>query len=176
MYKHLFFVFSFFLILSGSGCTKDKQVLFTMNLKEQFNVPGGLNSIETHVFVIKDINSALDNYLSSQGLKRDVITKIGAGLAQLNGVFRDGKYGNVDIVEINLVDTEDPSATYEIFYQNKIPLNHTGTLDLFGSLTDITEIIQKKKYNLEIAFRFRNPTSLKTLHQLDYSIVVYGKN
>lgn len=156
------------------SCTSDENVLFEIDLQEVIFVPGGLNNIETHVFVVPGIPNLLNAYLESNGFSYEDISRIGSGSARLEGNFQKYNYSVLAEVEVDMLNS-DGTERLEIFYQEEIPFNETDQVNLFGSLTDVKEIMKDDTYNLEIALRFRSPTTSTNEHLFSYKLLVYGQ-
>jgi len=160
--------------LTLQSCRERTPELFQIQMEERINFNAGLNSIETHVFLLEDIPSTLEALAEQKGVTMDDISSVKPAIASLEGVFQEIDYSIVEEITINLIDPNDNTNNREVFYQELINLNHKGPLQLFGSLPDLKEILQEETYNLEIAIRFRTPTVQTLENRLIYSFVAYG--
>ena len=72
---------AFFLFLFSGvffSCGSDRTEVFEVDNEIEFITPGGLNTIETHVFVIRNVPTFIDNALQANGLNKDQVVGIGA--------------------------------------------------------------------------------------------------
>lgn len=156
------------------SCRDRTPELFQMQIEERINFNAGLNSIETHVFLLEDIPSTLKALAQQKGISIEEIASVKPATASFEGVFQEHDYSIVEEVTIDLIDPDDSSNNREVFYQELINLNHKGPLQLFGTLPDLKEILLKDTYNLEIAIRFRTPTVQTFENRLLFNFVAYG--
>lgn len=166
-------LFLFFTVLGllAMSCNNREKELFTVEMETRLNIPGGLDNILTHVFVIQDVPSTLEAFAEQKGFSLDNIDRVNSSIARLEGVFEAVDYSNVDRIAINIRKDDDISSAREIFFQETIPLNHSGPLQLFGSLSDIKPYLVDEIFDLEIEIRFKAPTTQLLENRLIFSFV-----
>jgi len=163
------------LIISFSSCRNTENELFEIQMEARLDISAGLNSIETHIFVLEDISSTLEANLVQKGMSIDQVNSIKPSTALMDGVFNEIDYSIVEEIAINIVDGTDSSNKIEVFYQELIPLNHSGPLQMFGSLPDIKDILNNDSYDLEVEIRFRTPTVQTMENKIIYNFVAFGE-
>ena len=68
--KQSFVRIGFLYILIVTSCTKSNDIIvFKMSFDQTITVPGGLNTIETYNFLIRDISTNYKNLLSTLNVK-----------------------------------------------------------------------------------------------------------
>lgn len=166
----------YFVIIIGlltASCKKRENEVFTVEMEARLNIPGGLDNILTHVFVIEDIPNIFEAVAQQNGYNVEDIARVNPATAEISGVFEQNTYSFIDRVAINITKTNDNTTSREIFFQEIIALNHTGPLQLFGSLVDIKPYLLEEGYDLEIEMRFRQPTTGLLENRLQFSFVAY---
>lgn len=164
-----------FLAITMQSCRNNNEELFRIQMEARIDIGSGLNSIETHVFVLKDVVSNMQALMFQKSVTLDQIKSVNPATAIMEGIFNNIDYSIVDEITINIIDSEDPTMKREVFYQEVIQLNHTGPLQLFGSLPDVKDILSKDNYDLEVEMRFRTPTTITMENSLLYTFVAYGE-
>ena len=166
----LFFISLCFLTVS---CNNREKELFTVEMEARLDIPGGKDNIWTHVFVLQDIPSTLEAFAQQRGYSLENIDRVNSSIASLEGVFETVDYSNFDRIAINIRKNDDIESAREIFFQEIIPFNHTGPLQLFGSLSDIKPYLVDEFFDLEVEIRFKAPTTQLLENRLIFSFVAY---
>lgn len=137
-----------------SSCGKDDIILFEMEYTEDFEIQAGLNSFETHHFLIKDISTNYNNLLQTFDQTDSQVSNINPQNARLDALFSSATY---DIIrEISVRIYKDDVTNYkEIFYIENVPLNTGGDLNLIPTLVDVRDILSGDSFNIDIAIQFR---------------------
>lgn len=165
------------LILGCMGCNGDneKDVIFEMTYRVDFEIPAGLNTIEDHFFPFRGVNSILDSLLVFHGYTRDDISTINPRSARLTSAFSGEDYDFVQEFSTYLFLGETNNLGHEAFWRNEVPLNTRDILDIPGTLLDAKEFFLEPKFNLELRFDTRLVTSTFTTTQAEFVFVVRGK-
>ncbi len=138
-----------------SGCRNDEPILFELEFREDFEITAGLNTIETHHFLLRNINTNLDSYLSSFGYQESDISLINPNNATLEVLFGNSDLDFVFEVSVRAYK-ENPLDYQEIFYRENVPLNTSSVLQLLPTLVDVKKLMQEDVFNIDVAFLFRN--------------------
>jgi hypothetical protein len=167
-----------FIILASTlfglmACNPQEEELFEMQMELDFNLISGLNSFETHGFIIEDITSTFQSIAASKGVSLDNIGRLSPTIATLEGVFVNYDYSIIEWITIDLVNSEDENDKREIFYQEIIPLNHDGPIQLFGSITDLQNVLKNDFYDLHIEVKLKSPTTTLLENRIVYNFVAY---
>lgn len=164
-------------ILLFCACRGDNQkdVLFEMPYRVDFEIPAGLNTIEDHYFQFKNMTSLLDSLLDFHGYTHDDISVINPKTARLTAQFSGEEYDFVYEFSLYLYSGETNPETHEAFWRTEVPLNTNGILDIPGTLLDATEFFLDPRFNAELRFDTRTITSSFVNTQADFTFVVRGK-
>lgn len=161
-----------FLLFFGFGisCTDSTPALFNMQMELDFTIPAGLNTIDTHVFILSNVPTRVQSYLGNAD--RESISRVLANRARLTGQFTSIDYTIVDQITIDVINKDDPEDLREVFWMSPVPLNQQGDLNLFSSLSEVKELILQETADFEIAIRFRSFTSrpLESRLFMDFSV------
>jgi hypothetical protein len=155
------------------GCTSDKPFLFDMDIEAEIEVGAGLNTLDTHYFLIRRVPTRIQTYLT--GLDESIIGEILPRRAEIIAPFDNIDFGIVQEVSIWAVSITDSELRKEIFYQDRINLNDQKELRLFSSLSEVKDILLNDHVDLEVRFKFRafTPTQIET--RLIMNFLVNGK-
>lgn len=154
------------------SCTDDEPILIELPIETDLEIPAGLNALETHYFV-KRIPTNAQTFLGN--IPDTAITRITPATATFSGRFEDVEYSFFREVSIWAISTSDPNFTREIFYQDIIPNNHNGDLRLFGSLSDVKDIMTQDDVTLEVRLRFKGFTPANWDNIISMRFNVYGE-
>ena len=167
---------AFFLFLFSGvffSCGSDRTEVFEVDNEIEFITPGGLNTIETHVFVIRNVPTFIDNALQANGLNKDQVVGIGATKAKLIGAFGSIDYDFIDDISVRAISKTDPNLNKEMFFMDRISFNHNGDLELFSSITELREIMLDSIIDIEVRIRFRRAFPTQIQHRLVFSYAVF---
>ncbi len=177
MYKNSLYLVLFLLVLGCSACKKDNQkdVLFEMTYRLDFEIPAGLNVVEDHFFQFRNIESNLDSLLSFHGYTREEIGTINPKSAQLVSVFSGDEYDFVQEFSIYLYDGQKNNLIYEAYWRNEIPFNTGSLLQVPGTLLDATDFFEEDKIHIEARFDTRTTTTSFVNTRMDFTFVARRK-
>ena len=167
---------AFFLFLFSGvffSCGSDRTEVFEVDNEIEFITPGGLNTIETHVFVIRNVPTFIDNALQANGLNKDQVVGTGATKAKLIGAFGSIDYDFIDDISVRAISKTDPTLNKEMFFMDRISFNHNGDLELFSSITELRDIILDSIIDIEVRIRFRRAFPTQIQHRLVFSYAVF---
>lgn len=162
------------LLILGSCRSKEKE-LFTISSEARLTIPGGLDNVLTHIFVIKNLKSTLQAKAAQEGVDVNQIDRLNPVRCSLEGIFEDNDYSRFRKIIINIVNPENPKDKREVFYQEIISTNDTSILRLFGSLSNVKDYLLKENYNLEVEIQLRAPTTKTLENRILYTFVAYDK-
>lgn len=138
------------------ACNNDtRRELFEMNYVIDFDVPAGLNTIETHFFVDPSISSFFQQKLDAQDLTIDDVVAIEPKFASLTTVFNDEDLDFIRRFELRIFDPFDPDVTREIFYLDPVPNNTRTVIRPFPGLQDVKDLASSTTFGLQIRLTFR---------------------
>jgi hypothetical protein len=161
---------TFFSFLS---CGSDRSLLFEVNNEIEFLLPGGLNTIETHVFVIRSVPTFYRSSLSTNGVAEEDVISISATKARLIGSFGQIDYDFIDEISVRALSKTDQGLNKEMYYQDRIPFNQRGDLELFSSISELKDILSEEVIDMEIRIRLRQSTAVQLQNKLIFNYAVF---
>lgn len=160
-------------LLMMTSCGSDRQELFIINNEIEFILPGALNTIETHVFIIRNVPSFYRANLSANGATDEQIVSVTATRARLQGSFGTIDYDFIDEISVRAFSRSDPGLNREMYFQDRIPFNQSGDLELFASISELKEILSEEVFDMEVRIRLRQSTPLQLQNKLIFSYAVF---
>ena len=136
------------------GCSKgDNLTGIQMPYRYQFDVPAGLNPLNTHFFERSQMLTNADNLIGSV----DDINRIIPYQARLTSL------DNVDFafvreIEVRVKDRENPGIEIPVFYREEIPANIGRSIDLIATQANVTDILSLVDYNIIVEMRLWSTT------------------
>ena len=156
------------------GCNKDDRTeLFELNHIVDFNIPPGLNTFDTHFFIIPQVNSQVDDQLQATGLSPDVIATIEPKFCRLSTIFEDEDLDFIRVVEIRVIDPFNSDFQREVFYLDPVLQNTKKVIRPFPGLADVKEILSKPSFAVEIRLLFRYPPPTSYEMRLSMELVAF---
>lgn len=162
-------------LLMGCRGENEKDVLFEMSYRVEFEIPAGLNTVEDHFFPFRDIDSTLDSLLVFHGYSREDISTVNPKTARLTSIFDGDNYDFIHEFSLYLFNEETNDLSHEAFWRTEIPLNTRDVLDIPGTLLDGTAFFLEPKFNAELRFDTRLITTTFTSTQAEFTFVIRGK-
>ena len=155
-------------------CTSSQEPLFIMQLEADFVIRPGLNSFDTHYFILNNVPTRSNNYV---GINVDPseIDRILPNRAELNARFINADWGIIQEIQILAVSPINPQEKKEIFYHDRVNLDNVNELRLLSSLSEVKDILLQDRLNLEIRINFRRPTPTEINSRLTMNFVANGK-
>lgn len=149
------------IVLTGVSCGGGETPLFVMELETELLIPAGLNSLDSHYFILRDVPTRIANYPITTF---NDIDRIQSSRASLEGRVQELDYSVIDQITIEVVSKSDPSNQKEIFYNERIPFREQTELKLLSSLSDVSDILTEDLIDLEIRLIFKTftPTEFDT--------------
>ena len=158
------------------GCNKDSRDRVSGSINAEFDIPNGLNTIETHVFVIKDVSSFFESTLAQSGRSIDDIDEVLSAKGDLVFPFISGRIDFLDKVSIRIYNRIDPDNYKEMYYLDAIPLNANNPLKLFSTISNLQPILENDNFDMEVRLKFRSFTPPNPRIRLDFGYTIYFQN
>lgn len=125
-------------LLFFAGCGGDDDLIgIQMPYRYQFDVPAGLNPLNTHFFRRSGIVTNASALLGASEIDR--IIPYTARLTSLDNV----DFGFVREIEVRVIDPDNPNLEIPVFYREELPQNTGRTINLIAVQTDISDILKK---------------------------------
>ena len=154
------------------SCSNGAEPLFDIELEADFTIGAGLNTFDTHFFIIRNVPTRIQSFLGT--VDEDLIGQILPTRAQITAPFTSIDFSIVREVSVWAVSSADPNIKKEIFYQDRIEFNEQEDLKLFSSLSEVKDILTEDDFDLEIRFNFRTFTPTNIDSRLTMNFIVNG--
>ena len=156
-----------------NGCSKDDTPIFSTETFVNFEIPAGLNTIETHTFILEDVPLGIKSQLQAQSINEESIVRLLSSRGLVEARFDDIDWNFVFEVSVRVLDNADNTMSEEIFYQDPVPLDTNDEIRLFSNITNLKDILITDVATFEVKFRLRNfsPTNIDT--RLTMSFVAF---
>jgi len=145
---------SFFLIglvvgiLLLVGCGPDDDLIgIQMPYRYQFDVPAGLNPLNTHFFERNGLLTNASALLGSNEVGR--IIPYTASLSSLDNV----DFGFIREIEVRVKDPDNPGLEIPVFYREELPQNTGRNINLIATQADVTNILNKPSIGVIVEFK-----------------------
>ena len=139
--------------LSLSSCDKNDPPIFEMDIFFDINIPAGLNTIESHYFIIEDVQT-LSSTISTAP---ENIGRILGATGQLQTRFSGLDLDLIEDIGIHILDKEDPTIRNEAFYifNDFIPFGSKTEVDMLPSILDLKEYLLDETVDIEFKINLR---------------------
>jgi hypothetical protein len=155
-----------------TSCTDTQNKLFDMTIEADFVIPPGLNTLDTHYFIIERVPTRFRNFLLGSP---DEIDQILSENAVLSARFTSVDWSIIREISVMAVSINDPNDKREIFYYNLLDFNQRNELRLIRSLPDVRDILNQDFFNLEVRLNFRTITPVEIESRLTMNFIANGK-
>jgi len=139
------------------SCSNVEEPLFQMRVDADFSIPPGLNSFDTHHFIIRDVPTRFRNFVSDP---QDA--SIGAVLpsqATLSALFVGIDWAIIREISIHVVSDTNADDSKEVFFHDRVNNSQIKDLELLSSLSEVKDILFQDFVTLEVRLNFRRVTS-----------------
>ena len=170
---YFFSALLFVVLTTGNwSCGSGTEPAFFVDLDREFDIPVGLNTIETHIFQLRNVPNFLESGLIGAGVSREEITSIGPADARIVSAFGAIDWSFVSWVEIYAISRQDQSLRQRIFYIDSPDFNNRNEVLLFNTFADMKEIFEEDTFDLEVRLRFRTfvPTNIPARIEFNYAV------
>lgn len=152
------------MLLSMAGCSNGEDALFIYEQEVFFEIPAGLNTLETHFFQLFNVPSDLQLQLDSRGISQENVARVLSNRGLITARFDNLDWNMVERVIVNVLDREDPTRVTEIFYQEFVPLDTGQEIRLLANISNLKEVLLPETIDLEIRLDFRAfpPANIET--------------
>ena len=165
------------LFLMCCQCAKDDlNVVFRMDYPNlQLTIPAGLNTIDSHFFILREIPTNKSFFFGS--IDEATITEITPSFARINAIQNFADFAFVDevvirICEDNAIFTKDDVNTKcrrEIFFREAIPLNTGTVIEMIPNSTNLKSILTGETFTVVFVLkRLRGFSNLDITSRLEF--------
>ena len=155
------------------SCGDDVQPLFDLEYEVDFTIDPGLNTIDTHVYTIRDVPSLLSDYAAINGVIVDSIKSGAPNRATLTTVFQNINYDFLDQMSVWMFSSSNPSDNQEIFFIDFVELNEDNEVRLLSSLANVIDYLREGKFDIEVRLRLRSFSPAEINSRLIFNITAF---
>jgi hypothetical protein len=150
-------------------CNKDDEVVpgFDMMYQQTFTIPAGIGIDAVHSFLIKNIPTNYQTYLTQSNKEDTDIKGISVSQVVLRGMYGDADYSFIEEAKLRIYKENDPNDFIEIAYRYPTPLNPGNLLPLIPNLPEIKRFMTGPRFNVDLRLRLRNITQFETDTRLE---------
>ena len=131
-----------------SGCGSDDELIgIQMPYRYQFDVPAGLNPLNTHFFERIGLVTNATSLIGNNEVDR--IIPYTARLTSLDNV----DFGFIREIEVRVKDPDNPGLEIPVFYREELPQNTGRNIDLIAIQTNIGNILNKPSVDVIVEFK-----------------------
>lgn len=150
--KNLIFLFLLPILFYACG---ENDVGLDMSYRQDFEIPAGLNTFDTHVFEFVNIPTNKNTFFLANDVTESDITDITPREARLSINFGEEDLYFVREVVIEIF-TQDNQRGKEIYFRENIPLNTGRSIQLLPSLPQVTEELMSDQFSVRVEMLFRD--------------------
>lgn len=161
--------------ISFSSCKKDNRINFQERLEVDVELGNGLNLVETHVFIVRDIASLIEGNLMNNGITIDDVDEIQSGRGDFTFPFFNGDFDFIQRVSIRVFNRSDPDGFKEMYYNDFVPINQGNKLNLFSNISNLKNIVSNEMFDMEVRLKFRSFVPPQTRIRLNFGYIAYLK-
>lgn len=159
------------LAISSLSCSKNREVLFEIPMRLEFEIPAGLNPFDKHFQIIEGVPTNFDLIRKQFNVPEDQEIIIRPGSALLTSATGDINFDFMEEFGIFLFK-EDREDEIDAFLTDQVPFNAGRNVVVLPYDTDLTELVSEDEVNFKIAFRLRGttPTFIQMLIEVVFTV------
>ncbi len=152
------FCFLLLIVTTFFSCKKDQAPLFELDIFFELDIPAGLNTLESHFFIIEDVPTFALNALASNNLNISDISHANAITATLETRFSDLNLDFIENIGVHVLDENDFSMRDEAFYifNDFVQFGDKIEIQMIPTLLDLKNDLLKETVDLEFKINLRS--------------------
>lgn len=166
--------FLLLLILSCSSCKKDEIPLFEMDMFFELDIPAGLNTLESHFFILEDVPTFIESSLASVNMSSEDVGRIIGITATMETRFSDLDLDFVENIGVQLINGSELDDRREAFYifNDFVQFGSKTEIAMTPSLLDLKEQLLNETVDLEFKINLRSflPQQLDTRVNMKFHV------
>ena len=135
----------------------DNSPSINMTYQQDFEIPAGLNTFDTHIFEINNIPTNKAAFFTGNGIDETDITEIAPIEGELRVSFGQEDLFFVREVVVEIFTRDNPTGK-EIYFREQVPLNTGQSILLIPSLPKVTDILTEDQFSVRVELLFRDIT------------------
>lgn len=176
--KGLFFSLTGVILIFLIGCNKDEHcgtfMKFEGRMEANFTIPTGLNTVETHYFLIRNVPTNFRNLASVNNMETEDINCIVASRGLIRAAFNDFSYDFIERIQVYAITKTEPIKKREMYFLDFVPLNTGPILRMSSSTTELKEILlENDVIDLEVRLVLRSFSPGNIVTRIDCGFAVF---
>jgi hypothetical protein len=146
----------FIVYLSQSSCIgEERVVLFDGSISARMDLPTGLNTIETHYFIVRDVPTFFQERAANASVNVSDVKGLQSGRGLLRATFEPVDFRFIEKISIYATSQTNPELKREMYYLDFVPYSIGEELKMLSATSDLKEILSNDFVDLEIRINFR---------------------
>ncbi len=163
-------------VLIMVACKKDRRTeFFELNHFIDFEITPGLNTFDTHFYVVEPLLSQFAVKLAASGKTIDDVVAIEAKDAYLGSTFGDINLEFIHQISVYIFDPFNPSDKIEFFYLDPTPFKNSTSWRLFPGIADISPWLERDYFGIEVRLNFRQVSPSLIPMRFEFDMRVMGE-
>ncbi len=163
-------LFGLFLFTS---CEKETLVRYEVALDAEFDIPTGLNTVETHYFIIRNVPTFYLQNAALKGVDTSSIVNISASRGLIRSKFQDVDFDFISRISIYAVSKKDATKKREMYYLDFVPVNTDTQLRMLSSTTQLKDMMNEEFIDLEVRINLRSFTTSNIRAKIEFGYAVF---
>jgi hypothetical protein len=155
------------------SCSGNDRLFVQRQIIENFQIPAGLNTIESHYFRISDVYLFYKETLQLNAQDATIPREVSGLRASIRNRFSGNDLAVIDRISIFAVNKLDRTDRVEIFYNENIPLNQTNEIRMLSNISNFYSYIKDGKVDLDVRVNFRGFLQSPAQVSLDLTYLIY---
>lgn len=161
------------LLLLHSSCDKETVVSYEVAMDAEFDIPSGLNTIETHYFTVRNVPTFYKQTADNRNIDTSAIQNVLASRGLIQSRFQDLNFDFVERVSVYAISRKTPSFKREMYYVDIVPLTTGSQLRMLSSTTELKKLMSEEFIDIEVRLNFRNFTTSGIRARITFGYAVF---
>lgn len=171
--KFRFYIALFILTIFCFSSCKDKNTpIFEMDLFFDIDIPAGLNTVESHYFIIEDVPTFAATLLSVNNVGPDDIGSVLGATGTVETRFSGQNLDFIENVGVHVLDQQDHLSRSEAFYifNDFVPIGTKSEIDMIPAILNLQNHLLEETVDLEFRVNLRSflPQALDARVQMKF--------
>jgi hypothetical protein len=140
------------------GCTKQRDVLFEIPFRLNFEMPAGLNPFEKHFFSIRNVPTNLSALKDKFAISEGQNLMIRPATAVFTTILQNISLDFIEEIGISVYEGVDTDNDTDVFLTDIVPQNAGRNINILGFDYDVAAQMNVPTVNFLVAIRLRATT------------------
>jgi len=156
-----------------TSCDKETVVRYEVSIDAEFDIPTGLNTVETHYFILRNVPTFYKQNADIKGIDTASIVNVAAQSVRVDMGTITQMLNVLEKISIYAVSRKDPNKKREMYYLDFVPLTTGTQLKMLSSTTQLKDILSEEFIDLEVRLNLRNFTTSNIRAQIEFGYAVF---